>query len=100
VVFLFIFNLLCKEDLLITLYQFARCDFGPVWLVPKFAQPIFWQPIVLWFLFGWLPIFWLPMESCQLFSHLLHKSCQLFGQYGVKESLTKILASQWLPIFW
>jgi hypothetical protein len=27
VVFLFIFDLLCKEDLLITLYQFSRCGF-------------------------------------------------------------------------
>jgi hypothetical protein len=27
VVFLFIFDLLCKEDLLITLYQFGRCGF-------------------------------------------------------------------------
>jgi hypothetical protein len=37
------------------------------------------------------------MESCQLFSHSLYKSCQIFGQYGVKESRACLVGTQIYP---
>jgi hypothetical protein len=29
-----------------------------------------------------------------------HNCCQVFGNHGIRKSLTNILASQWLPEFW
>jgi hypothetical protein len=38
----------------------------------------------------------LPIKSCPPTSLSLQNFCQFFGQHGAKESLTDILASQWL----